>query len=145
MFAFAQAVPFTRVDDQFGGNILLAQGTIKCICLADWHTIISLSVSNQCWRLHAANIGNRRMLAVYLRVLSRANDLVAQVAHIPVWDIGLRVVAMEVANAGSHDSCLEARGLSDCPRGHKAAITPTHDANPVSINQPLLNQVIDAI
>jgi hypothetical protein len=46
MFAFAQAVPFTRIDDQFGGNILFAQCTVKSICLPDWHAIVPFSMSD---------------------------------------------------------------------------------------------------
>ena len=51
---------------------------------------------------------------------------------------------MEVADASPHNSCLEARGLRHRPCRHKAAIAPAHDANFLSIHQPLLNQVIYA-
>src|SRR5947209_11760166 len=145
MLAFVQPMPFTRVHHHFGGNVLLTERTIKRVGLVDRHAIVSLSVYNQRRCLNPVDIGDRRPLAIYLRLLRRAYHSVAQVAHIPVRDIGLSMKAMEVADACSHYRRFEARGLRHRPRRHKAAVAPAHDAGTVTIHQALSNQVIDPI
>src|SRR5436305_15148002 len=107
MLPFTQAMPLTRVDYQFRWHILLAERTIKGVCLIDRNTGIVLTMHNQRRRLHAAGIGDLRTFPVDFGILRRRDHFVTQEAHIAILDVCLSVEDVEVAHTGSDKRLLE--------------------------------------
>src|SRR5579885_3439052 len=136
--ALADGMPLTRVDNQFGGNAVFAQGAMEADGLGKRHPRIFLAMQDQHGRFCLADKGDRAKAQVIPVFQAVPGDAAAQFA-LEIGDIAGHGHHAPVADARTHDGSFETSCLRDGPGSHETALAPTANAEPLRVGDATLD------